>query len=83
MIMPNKEEPVASMIIMATQLERATSEPTERSMPAVMMMKVMPTDMMVLMDTCRATLTRLGTVRKDLLARDMARVMTKRTPKEP
>jgi len=71
------------MMIMATQLESATREPTERSMPDVMMMKVMPAEMIVFMETCRATLTRLGTVRKDLFARDMARVMTKRTPKDP
>ena len=71
------------MTIMATQLESATSDPTERSMPAVMMMKVMPAAMMVLMETCRATLMRLGTVRNDLFARAMAKVMTKRTPNEP
>ena len=50
--------------IIATHPVSATSEPTERSMPAVMMIKVIPEAIMALIETCRATFVRLGTVRK-------------------
>ena len=44
--------------------QSASSEPTERSMPAVRMTKVMPTASRPTIDTCRMTLKRLSGVRK-------------------
>jgi len=39
--------------------QKATSEPTERSMPAVRMTKVMPTARMPVKEICRSTLKML------------------------
>ena len=44
--------------------ERASSEPTERSMPPAAMTNVMPSAIMPLYDTCRMMLTRFWTLRK-------------------
>ena len=41
----------------------ARSEPTERSIPAVMMAKVMPTAMMPITETCRSMRSALSQVR--------------------
>ena len=43
---------------------KATIEPTERSIPAVMMTKVIPTATIVLMEICLKTLRKLSIVRK-------------------
>ena len=51
--------PIASA---ASTPQTASTEPTDRSMPAVMMTKVMPTARMQLMATWLATLTRLSGV---------------------
>ena len=48
----------------ATSPAKASSEPTERSMPAVRMTKVMPTASRPVIDTCRMTLNRLIGERK-------------------
>src|SRR5512139_541182 len=81
--MPRNDEPLESMTSMATQPDRAASEPTDRSMPAVMMMKVIPAEMMALMETWRATFNRLDTVRKFSVARDMAASSTNSTAMAP
>src|SRR5207302_4979103 len=44
---------------------RASSEPTDRSIPAVRMTKVIPAAMIALMETCRATLSRFSAVRNE------------------
>ncbi|SVK47253.1 Uncharacterised protein [Acinetobacter baumannii] len=54
----------ASINPAATEPASAITGPTERSMPPVRMAQVMPTAMMALIDTCRATLVRLLTLRK-------------------
>jgi hypothetical protein len=51
------------MITMAMQAVTATREPTERSIPAVIMTKVMPDAIMALMETCLATFMRLFNVK--------------------
>src|SRR5438093_1325328 len=50
-----------------TAPETASTEPTLRSMPPVRMTKVMPAAITALMETCRAMLSRLLTVRNDSL----------------
>ena len=50
----------------------ATSDPTERSIPAVAMTKVMPTAMMTIGAACRATFRKLSHVRKCSEAIDIA-----------
>ena len=52
--------------------ERASTEPTERSIPPVSMTSVMPTDMHRFMEVCRRTLNRLSEVRKFSERNDMA-----------
>lgn len=42
----------------------AKIEPPDRSMPAVMITKVMPTAMMALMEVCNAMFKKLETVKK-------------------
>src|SRR5213593_1764461 len=50
-----------------TAPETASTEPTLRSMPPVRMTKVMPAAITALMETCRAMLSRLLTVKNDPL----------------
>ena len=47
-----------------TTPEKAIIEPTDKSIPAVIITKVKPTAIIALMDVCWATFKRLGTVRK-------------------
>src|SRR5438309_321747 len=58
--------PAESMPAM-TAPDTASTEPTLRSMPPVRMTKVMPAAITALMETCRAMLSRLLTVRNDSL----------------
>src|SRR3989441_10298400 len=51
-----------------TAPENASTEPTLRSMPPVRITNVMPAAMTALMETCRAMLSRLLTVRNDPLS---------------
>ena len=51
------------MIVAVSTLERLSSAPTERSMPAVMMTKVMPTAMMPVSETARTMLAMLSGAR--------------------
>ena len=48
------------MMVAVRTLDRLSSAPTERSMPAVMMTKVMPTAMMPVSDTARTMLAMLS-----------------------
>ena len=56
------------MIVAVSTLERLSSAPTERSMPAVMMTKVMPTAMMPVSDTARTMLAMLSGARNRMCA---------------
>jgi hypothetical protein len=47
-----------------TTPEKAMIDPTERSIPAVIMTKVIPTAMIALIAVCCVTFSRLETVRK-------------------
>ena len=55
---------------------RATSDPTERSIPAVAMTKVMPIAMTRIGAACRATLRKLSHVKKCSEASDIATTQT-------
>ena len=55
------------MIVAVSTLERLSSAPTERSMPAVMMTKVMPTAMMPVSDTARTMLAILSGCRNRIM----------------
>ena len=63
--------PSPKNVTMRTDM-RATSDPTERSIPAVAMTKVMPTAMTMIGAACRATFRKLSQVRKCSEANDMA-----------
>ena len=56
-------QPAVVMIVAVSTLERLSSAPTERSMPAVMMTKVMPTAMMPVSETARTMLAMLSGAR--------------------
>ncbi len=68
---------------MATQLVSARREPTERSIPAVMITKVIPVPMMAKMDTWRTTFVRLWTVRNSFEVKDMRTTSTASMTMEP
>src|SRR5581483_10845472 len=73
----NNPEPVPTSVptsVPATMPERASIEPTERSMPPEMMMPVMPTAMIVLTLQRRKTLRRLSAV-KNVSGRLIERTM--------
>lgn len=52
--------------------DRASTDPTDKSIPPVRMTSVIPTDIHRLMDVCRSTLNRLSDVRKFSDKNDMA-----------
>ena len=60
-------QPAVVMIVAVSTLERLRSAPTERSMPAVMMTKVMPTAMMPVSDTARTILAMLSGARNRMM----------------
>ena len=55
-----RPQPAVVMIVAVSTLDRLSSAPTDRSMPAVMMTKVMPTAMMPVSDTARTILAILS-----------------------
>ena len=58
-----RPQPAVVMIVAVSTLDRLSSAPTDRSMPAVMMTKVMPTAMMPVSDTARTMLAMLSGAR--------------------
>ena len=56
-------QPAVVMMVAVSTLERLKSAPTERSIPAVMMTKVMPTAMIPVSDTARTILAMLSGAR--------------------
>src|SRR5690606_29530737 len=62
---------------------RASTEPTDKSMPPDRMTTVMPAAKMALMATCRVTFMRLADVRNRSLKRDARSIMASRTSSMP
>ena len=62
-----RPQPAVVMIVAVSTLDRLSSAPTERSMPAVMMTKVMPTAMMPVSDTARTMLAMLSGARNRMM----------------
>ena len=63
-----RPKPPLIIIVAVTTLDRPSSAPTERSMPAVMMTKVMPMAMMPVSDTARTMLAMLSGARNRICA---------------
>src|ERR1700677_4456413 len=60
----SRPQPTLTIIVAVNTLDRLSNAPTERSMPAVMMTKVMPTEMMPVSEMARMMLAILSSARK-------------------